>query len=275
MPSRSATADYGDISLRILLDFALDAAWQAGKITLEYFQTDTAVERKADASPVTLADRRAEEKLRACIQRHFPAHGILGEEFGEVQGRTPYRWIVDPLDSTRSFIRGVPLYGVLMGLEYEGRALLGVVHFPALGDTVYAAKGEGCYWNGRRTHVSAVNRLEEALVTATSVRSLHEEGRGRVFEILQAQTHLQRTWGDCYGHMLVATGRAEIMLDPILNIWDCAAIQPILEEAGGTFTDWNGTPTHTGGNGFSTNGHLFQPVMDIILSNREPASKMP
>jgi histidinol-phosphatase len=268
MPSRSATVNYGDISLRTLLDFALDAAWQAGKITLEYFQTDTAVERKADASPVTLADRRAEEKLRACIQRHFPEHGILGEEFGEVQGRTPYRWILDPLDGTRSFIRGVPLYGVLMGLEYAGRAILGVVHFPALGDTVYAAKGEGCYWNGRRSHVSAVTRLEEALLTATSVRSLHEEGRGRVFEILQAKTPLQRTWGDCYGHVLVATGRAEIMLDPLLNIWDCAAIQPILEEAGGTFTDWNGTPTHTGGNGFSTNGHLFRPVMDIIRSNR-------
>src|SRR5215510_6319321 len=121
----SATREHHP-SLRTMLDFAVDAAWQAGKITLEYFQTDTAVERKADASPVTLADRRAEEKLRACIQRHFPAHGILGEEFGEVQGRTPYRWIVDPLDGTRSFIRGVPLYGVLMGLEYEGRALLGV-----------------------------------------------------------------------------------------------------------------------------------------------------
>jgi histidinol-phosphatase len=184
-----------------------------------------------------------------------------------VLGRTPYRWVLDPLDGTRSFIQGVPLYGVMMGLEYHGRTVLGVVHFPALGETVYAAKGEGCYWNGRRAHVSTVAQLGDAVVLATSVRSLYDEGRGAVFEALQGQTRLQRTWGDCYGHILVATGRAEVMLDPILNIWDCAALQPILEEAGGTFTDWQGTATHTGGNGLSTNGHLFQPVMETIRSH--------
>jgi histidinol-phosphatase len=264
MPSRDDDVDGGDLALRGLLDFAVEAAWQAGKITLAYFQSGTAVERKADASPVTLADRRAEAKLRECIQRAFPAHGILGEEYGETAGSTPYRWILDPLDGTRSFVQGVPLYGVMLGLEYGGRALLGVVHFPALGDTVYAARGEGCYWNGRRARVSAVDRLEDAVVLATDVRTLYEQGRGPVFETLQAKTRLQRTWGDCYGHILVATGRAEIMLDPILNIWDCAALQPILEEAGGTFTDWAGTATHTGGNGLSTNGHLFHSVMDII-----------
>jgi histidinol phosphatase-like enzyme (inositol monophosphatase family) len=272
MSPHSAATDDHHLSLRTLQDFAVDATWQAGKITLEYFQTDTAVERKADASPVTLADRRAEEKLRECIQGAFPEHGILGEEFGEVLGRTPYRWVLDPLDGTRSFIQGVPLYGVMMGLEHHGRAVLGVVHFPALGETVYAAKGEGCYWNGRRAHVSTVAQLGDAVVLATSVRSLYDEGRGAVFEALQGQTRLQRTWGDCYGHILVATGRAEVMLDPILNIWDCAALQPILEEAGGTFTDWHGTATHTGGNGLSTNGYLFQPVMEIIRSR---ASSVP
>jgi histidinol-phosphatase len=268
MSTHSPSTDNYHTSLRPMLDFAVDAAWQAGKITLEYFQTATAVERKADASPVTLADRRAEEKLRECIQRAFPDHGILGEEFGEVAGRTPYRWVLDPLDGTRSFIQGVPLYGVMMGLEYHSQAVLGVVHFPALGETVYAAKGESCYWNGRRAHVSKVSQLEEAVVLATSVQSLYEQGRGPVFETLQGRTRLQRTWGDCYGHILVATGRAEVMLDPILQIWDCAALRPILEEAGGTFTDWHGTATHTGGNGLSTNGHLFQPVMEIIRSSR-------
>ncbi len=268
MPSSSGSTASGDVSLRTLLDFAVEASWQAGKMTLEYFQTTTTIEHKADASPVTLADRRAEEKLRESIQRYFPAHGILGEEYGEVPGRTPYRWILDPLDGTRSFIQGVPFYGVMMGLEYAGRAILGVVHFPAIGDTVYAAKGEGCYWNGRRAVVSSVSVLEEAVLLATDIRSLYTTGRGPVFDILQDKTRLQRTWGDCYGHILVATGRAEIMLDPILNIWDCAALQPILEEAGGTFTDWSGTPTHTGGNGFSTNGHLFQAVMEAIAALR-------
>jgi histidinol-phosphatase len=268
MPTHFPAMDDRPISLRTMLDFAIDAAWQAGKITLEYFQIGTAVEHKADASPVTLADRRAEEKLRECIQRAFPDHGILGEEFGELTGRTAYRWVVDPLDGTRSFIQGVPLYGVMMGLEHHGQAVLGVVHFPALGETVYAAKGEGCHWNGRRAHVSTVSQWGEAVVLATSVRSLYDQGRGYVFDALQRQTRLQRTWGDCYGHILVATGRAEVMLDPILQIWDCAALQPILEEAGGTFTDWQGTATHTGGNGVSTNGHLFRPVMEIIRSNR-------
>jgi fructose-1,6-bisphosphatase/inositol monophosphatase family enzyme len=156
----------------------------------------------------------------------------------------------------------------MVGLEYEGRAVLGVVHFPALAETIYAAKGEGCYWNGRRAHVSAVRDLQEAVVAATDVRSLYQQGRGPVFESLQSKTQLQRTWGDCYGHILVATGRAEIMLDPLLNIWDCAALPPILEEAGGTFTDWHGNATHMGGNGLSTNRHLFPTVMEIIRSNR-------
>lgn len=266
MPSASVPPDLQAPSLRMLLDFAVDAAWRAGKITLEYFQTGTPVERKADTSPVTLADRRAEEALRERIQAHFPGHGILGEEFGELPGSTPYRWILDPLDGTRSFIQGVPLYGVLLGLEYAGRAVLGVAHFPALEETAYAAKGEGCYWNGRRAAVSAVDRLPEAVLLATDVASLYTEGRGRAFEALQAQTGLLRTWGDCYGHLLVATGRAEIMLDSIMNIWDCAALQPILEEAGGTFTDWKGTATHTGGNAVSTNGHLFGAVMEIIAA---------
>jgi histidinol phosphatase-like enzyme (inositol monophosphatase family) len=176
--------------------------------------------------------------------------------------------VLDPLDGTRSFIHGVPMYGVMMGLEYQGEPVLGVVHLPALHETVYAARGDGCYWNGRRAQVSAVSTLSEAVVLATSVRSLYEEGRGPAFERLQEQTSLQRTWGDCYGHILVATGRAEIMLDPILQIWDCAALRPILEEAGGTFTDWQGTPTHTGGNGLSTNGQLFEAVMEIIRSPR-------
>jgi histidinol-phosphatase len=267
MSSQPGMTAYGDVSLRTLLDFAVEASWQAGKITLEYFQAGTAVERKSDASPVTLADRRSEAKLRESIQRHFPAHGILGEEYGEVLGHSPYRWILDPLDGTRSFIQGVPLYGVMVGLEYAGRAILGVVHFPAMGDTVYAAKSEGCYWNGRRAQVSSINTLEDAVLLATDVGSLYAAGRGRIFETLQNQTRLQRTWGDCYGHILVATGRAEIMLDPILNIWDCAALQPILEEAGGTFTDWSGTPTHDGGNGFSTNGHLFHTVMQTIAAH--------
>jgi histidinol-phosphatase len=251
-------------SLSDLLDFAVDAAWQAGKITLEYFQTNIDVNRKADLSPVTIADRRTEEKLRELIQKHFPDHGIVGEEFGEVKGTSNYRWIIDPIDGTNSYIQGVGFYGVLLGLEHGSDSVLGVANFPALNEMVYAAKGEGCHWNGRRARVSQISALAEALLLTTDIGALYQHGRGPASERLAAATRMQRTWGDCYGHILVATGRAEIMLDPILSLWDCAALLPILEEAGGTFTDWNGNATIHGGNGISTNKLLFDQVMKNI-----------
>lgn len=251
-------------AIRDLLDFAVDTAWQAGKITLEYFQTHLTVSLKEDMSPVTIADKRVEERIRELICSRFKDHSITGEEFGEQVGSSPYRWFIDPIDGTRSFIHGVGLYGILLGLEKGGKCLLGVANFPALNEIVYAAKGLGCYWNGRLTRVSRVSALKEALLTMTDVSALHQFGKGEAFERLTVATGLQRTWGDCYGHILVATGRAEIMLDPKMNVWDCAALLPILEEAGGTFTDWSGNPTIRGGNAISTNGVLFDEVLKII-----------
>jgi histidinol phosphatase-like enzyme (inositol monophosphatase family) len=252
--------------LDALLDFAAKAAIEAGLITLQYYQTSLAVDRKRDNTVVTAADRQAEEKLRALILSEFPNHSILGEEFGEHRGAAPYRWILDPIDGTLSFIQGVPLYGVLVGLEADGEAVLGVAHFPALGETVCAAKGVGCFWNGVRARVSPVNQLSDALLLTTDVSSMYQYGRGPAYERLQAATRLHRGWGDCYGYALVATGRAEIMLDPVLSIWDAAALLPVLQEAGGTFTDWNGQATIHGGNGIATNGVLLGPVMEIVRS---------
>lgn len=250
---------------RELMEFAVDAAWQAGKITLEYFQRPLQFELKADASPVTVADRRAEELLRIAIETRFPDHAVVGEEFGETGPKDArYRWILDPIDGTLSFVRGVPLYGVMVALERDGAALVGVVNFPALGDMVYAARGVGAYWNGRRTRVSAVDHLDAALVLATDVSSMARHGRGDAYERLAAASKMQRTWGDCYGHILVATGRAEAMLDPIMNLWDTAALMPILEEAGGTFTDWSGVATHTAPEAVSTNGALLAEVLEAI-----------
>jgi histidinol phosphatase-like enzyme (inositol monophosphatase family) len=253
-------------SLEVLLQFATDAASEAGKITLKYYQTDLTINRKQDNSVVTVADRQAEQKLRDMIQSRFPEHGILGEEFGEHPGASPYRWILDPIDGTLSFIHGVPLYGVLVGLEVDGEPMLGVAHFPALGETVSAARGVGCFWNGVRARVSPTTNLSEALLLTTDIPLLYQHGRGPTYERLQAATRLHRGWSDCYGHILVATGRAEIMLDPVLSVWDTAALLPILQEAGGTFTDWNGQATIYGGNGISTNGHLFEAVMQILLN---------
>jgi histidinol-phosphatase len=255
-------------STRALLDFAMDAAWQAGQRTLAHFQTGVAVEQKADASPVTIADRGAEELLRRLIENRFPDHAIVGEEFGETDRDSAYRWIVDPIDGTFSFIHGVPLYGVLLGLEVAGEMLAGVAHFPGLREMVAAAKGEGCWWNGRRAHVSDVSRLDQALVVYTACSDFATYGRAGAWARLQKATLTQRGWGDCYGHCLVATGRAEVMLDPIMNAWDCAALLPILQEAGGTFTDWDGNATIYSSNAFSTNGTLFQQVLELVKGER-------
>lgn len=257
-----------DEPLHNLLDFAQELAWQAGKLTLGYFGTGVVPELKADQSPVTIADRQAEQRLRAMIGARFGDHGILGEEFGETNQGARYRWIVDPIDGTKSFVQSVPLYGVLVGLERDGEAVVGVCYLPALNEMIAAAQGEGCTLNGRGVRVSDVGAVDQAILLASDAESFIEHGRDAAFDLLRSQARFTRTWGDCYGHILVATGRAEIMLDPIMNVWDCAALMPIVQEAGGTFTDWNGTPTIHGASAISTNGRLFDQVMETVKEPR-------
>jgi len=251
-------------TLRQFLDFAMEAAWQAGQLTLAHFQTGVAVDWKEDRTPVTVADQGAEKLLRELISRRFPDHAVMGEEFGETDKDSTHKWILDPIDGTQSFIRGIPLYGVLIGLEIDGEAVVGVSHFPALGEMVSAARGEGCRWNGRLARVSTVSRLEDALVVHTSVSTLEEERTRNFWNRIKAATRLHRGLSDCYGHCLVATGRAEIMLDPVMSAWDCAALAPILEEAGGTFTDWNAKATIYGRDALSTNRLLFEKVKALL-----------
>ncbi len=250
--------------LRQLLDFALRLAREAGEITNQYFKGSFSTERKADRSFVTNADREAETFLRTAINQAFPADGILGEEEGERTGTSGRRWIIDPIDGTYSFVHGVPLYAVLIGLEIDGEPILGAVNLPALNELVYAARGLGCFWNGAPTRVSNTNSLQEALLLCTDFGSCEPHGFGVASEVLQKLANARRTWGDAYGHVLVATGRADVMLDPIMNVWDCAALLPIIEEAGGRFTDWRGQSTIHGGNAISTNALLFDQVMDVI-----------
>jgi histidinol phosphatase-like enzyme (inositol monophosphatase family) len=248
---------------------ALLAAREAGAITLKYFQGDNyAVELKRDQSPVTIADRQAEQLLRERIAAAFPADAILGEEFPERPGDSGYRWILDPIDGTKSFISGVPLYGALVGLEFEARSVAGVIHLPALGETVYAAKGTGA-WFVRSdrpavpARVSRTTRLADSLFCTSEIRSFAKSGRREAFDRFDGACRLARTWGDCYGYLLVATGRADVMVDPLMNVWDCAALQPIVEEAGGTFTDWQGEPTIYGGEAVATNGVLAEEALAI------------
>jgi len=255
--------------LKSRLKFALAAAREAGEITLRHFRRDDLdVERKSDDSPVTIADREAEQHLRALISKVFPDDAILGEEFPAVEGTSGVRWILDPIDGTKSFIAGVPLYGTLIGMEYEGRSAVGVIHIPALDESVYAATGCGAWYRRgdsppKPARVSRTKRLAEGLFLTSEVKTFADAERAGVYTELEAAARLARTWGDCYGYLLVATGRAEVMVDPRMNVWDCAALQPILEEAGGTFTDFNAVPTIHAGEAVATNGVLFDEVLAI------------
>jgi myo-inositol-1(or 4)-monophosphatase len=255
-------------SWRDYLDFAIETAWQAGQLTLGYYQTGIRPDFKSDESPVTVADREAEKLIRSCIEKRYPDHVIIGEEFGgmellEETGGQSHRWIIDPIDGTRSFVRGVPLYAVLIGLEVEGQCRVGVAHFPALGDMLAAATGEGCWWNGRRARVSQVKDLKDALVTHADAASFEKYGRAKSWERLQQTANYRAGWCDAYGHSLVATGRAEVMLDPIMNVWDCAALLPILQEAGGYFGDWQGNSTVYGNEALSTSQALLPKILQI------------
>jgi len=242
-------------------------AREAGEIANRYFKGSFVAERKADQSLVTNADREAEAYLRAAIAQAFPEDCILGEEEEERTGTSGRRWIIDPIDGTYSFVHGVPLYAVLIGLEIDNESVLGVVNLPALNELVYAARGLGCFWNGEAARVSSTTSLDDALLLSTDFGTCEQHGFGTAAEVLQRRVSARRTWGDAYGHVLVATGRADIMLDPVMNIWDCAALLPIVEEAGGRFTDWRGRNTIHGGNAISTNALLFAEVMDVIREN--------
>jgi histidinol phosphatase-like enzyme (inositol monophosphatase family) len=250
--------------LEELLDFAVGLARGAGDITVRHFRQTFTPDRKADGSFVTAADREAERFIRARVEERFPRDSVLGEEEGARPGASGRRWIIDPVDGTYSFVHGVPLYGVLIALEIEGEVVLGVVNLPALGELVYAARGHGCFWNETRARVSAVSSLGEGLLLSTDFGTCERYGFGAAARRLEREAGARRTWGDCYGHVLVATGRAEVMLDPVMNVWDCAPLLPILEEAGGTFTDWRGQRTIHGGNAISTNGLLFDPVLELV-----------
>lgn len=247
------------------LDFATDTARQAGRLTLRYFQTGVRPEHKADDSPVTVADREAEQLIRARIEQAFPDHAIVGEEFGaDERAGASHRWYIDPIDGTRAFVRGVPLYAVLLGLEIEGRCEVGVAYFPALDEMVAAATGEGCHWNGRPAHVSSVSTLGRGILTHGNAAAFERNGRGDAWARLQRAAGFCAGWADAYAYLLIATGRAEVGLDPVMSAWDCAPFPPILREAGGYFGDWGGNETIHAGEALATTRALLDQVLGVI-----------
>lgn len=249
-------------SLKELLDVAVEAAYLAGRRTLAYFNAGVAVETKADNTPVTRADREAEDLIRAQITKYFPTHAIIGEEHAPKDGDKSHRWIIDPIDGTKTFIHGVPFYGVLIGVEVHGKPSVGAVYLPAVDEMLCAALGEGCLWNGRRAKVSTCSNLKDAVLLVTDVAAAQK--KSAAFEKLSAQTKFTRTWGDCYGYVLAATGRAEIMVDPHMNPWDCSPFPPIFAEAGGHFSDWSGKDTIWGPDAIGCNAALKEQALSIL-----------
>jgi histidinol-phosphatase len=251
--------------LRSLMDFAAETAYLAGRLTLGYFGTGVRPEFKADESPVTIADKLSEEFIRGRIEKQYPAHAIVGEEYGvkETEGAS-VRWFVDPIDGTRSFIRGVPLYGVLLGVEIEGKPAVGAAYYPGTDELLVAADGEGCYWNGRPAHVSGTAELRRAYISCTDFGSFEDYGKADAWNRLVRQTYARVGWSDAYGYLLVATGRLEAMLDPVMNPWDAGPFVPILREAGGYFGDWHGNPTLHAGEGLATNAALRDEIIAVL-----------
>jgi myo-inositol-1(or 4)-monophosphatase len=263
--SNSNQGSYMTSKLNTYLDFAVETAHLAGKLTLDYFQTGVEPDFKGDDTPVTIADRRAEQLIRSRIEKQFPGHAIVGEEYGETESNhASHRWYIDPIDGTKSFVRGVPLYAVLIGLEIEGTVEVGVAYFPALDEIITAATGEGCWWNGKRTAVSDVDQMQDALVVFGDVANISKYGRSQAWERIKEASYYRAGWGDAYGHLLVATGRAELMLDPIMNAWDCGPFPPILKEAGGYFGDWQGNSTIHANEAISTTKKLLPEVLELL-----------
>jgi histidinol phosphatase-like enzyme (inositol monophosphatase family) len=255
-----------DVDLPGLLEAARACALAAGDVTLAYFGGVLRADFKGDGTPVTEADRAAETLIRSMVSDRYPNHGVLGEEFGEDRPDAPIRWIVDPIDGTKSFMHGVPLYGVLIGVEVERRPVVGVAHFPALSETVSAATGLGCFWNDRPARVSDTRHVAEAVILTTTVKRSSDPPASKGLGTLLDSARIARTWGDCYGHALVATGRADAMIDPLLSYWDAGPLLTIMTEAGGRFTDVEGVATIHGGSGVSTNGQIHAEVLEALAA---------
>lgn len=246
-----------------------DAARIAGKTALKRFRTHIPVETKADGSPVTVADREAESAARAWIEEYFPEDGILGEEWGLTRPEAARRWILDPIDGTRSFVRGVPLWGSLVAVMEGARVLASAVYLPALGEVIVAGHQASCWWNGVECAVSNVKRLTEATLVTTDDRFLGAPAKREAWERLARRAAVVRTWGDCYGYALVATGRAEVMLDSGLQLWDAAPVRLIVEEAGGRFGDWTGSEALEG-DVVATNGGVAEETLKLLATAGEP-----
>jgi len=248
------------------LEVAIAAAQAAGEIALRYFRTRLTVDYKGDRSPVTQADRECEQRIIEVLRQSFPDYGIVGEEFGERGGGARPRWIIDPIDGTKNFIRGVPYFAALIGLEEDGEVTTGVIYAPAVDELLYAQKGTGAFDRNGRLRVSSVGTLRDGTVVFGGLDIFRKAGRWDGFERLVSASGRQRGFGDYFGHTFVARGQAEAMVELDLKPWDLAAVKIIIEEAGGRFTDFTGAATIYGGDAIASNGLVHDEILKLLRS---------
>lgn len=261
-----------------LLKLALVAAKLAQTEILKHYQRDFTVEWKPDATPVTIADKNAETAMRRFFERELPEAGFIGEEFGIENPSAEFQWILDPIDGTKAFVHGVPLFGTLIALYQRNVPLVSVVNLPALGSVLYAVNGGGAFIDGCKVHVSSVGKLSEALVLSGTLNTVEDKGLGEEFKKLRRSARLYRNWGDCYGYYLVAAGRAEVMLDPVVSLWDIAPFPLIFAECGGHFSTLSGErelftqggspskPVYEGFNSFASTAALAPAVLALFAN---------
>ena len=247
------------------VDFSKALASASGDIITSYFRSDFAVETKSDESPVTIADKQAEEIMREMIMKEYPAHGIIGEEFGDHNEDAEYQWVLDPIDGTKSFVSGTFLFGTLIGLMKDGQPIVGTIHHP-LTSHLLIGTGDETRLNGEIVRVRDTRKLRDAVMLYSDFIHVGQYQNGIAFQQLMGRTRYNRTWGDCHGYFLLATGYADIMLDPIMHLWDIVALIPVVEGAGGKITSWNGGPPLSGNGIIATNGPLHSQVLRVLIA---------
>jgi histidinol phosphatase-like enzyme (inositol monophosphatase family) len=255
------------------LEVAIAAAKAGGAVALRYFRTRLTVDYKGDRSPVTQADRDCERRVVEVLRASFPNYGVVGEEFGEdAGGRVPVKWIIDPIDGTKNFIRGIPYFATLIGLEEEGDVTMGVIYAPAVDDLIFAQKGAGAFDRNGRLQVSPVNAMRDSMIVFGGLDMFRKVGRWDGFERLVRACGRQRGFGDYFGHTFVARGQAEAMVEVDLKPWDLAAIKIVIEEAGGRFSDFEGNATIYGGDAVASNGLVHDDILRLLRQAPERAA---
>ncbi len=256
------------LELSKILDTAIQIAEQGGHMALSYFRKAILIEIKENLTPVTVADKKTEEFMRAELLAAFPGFGILGEEFGEESVQNEFVWTIDPIDGTRSFIRGIPLWGTLLGLLHNGEPILGVMVLPALKETYSAARGLGTYCNGHQLHVSPHSEMKTANIALGDAYAFEETGTEKIFQLLTKKAELARGYTDCFGHALVMRGSLDAMVDPLVSIWDVAPLATLVEESGGEYFSFEGEQTIRAKSFISCGPKMKEELLGILAQSR-------